>query len=169
MPLRDPLNTNKDTTNNNIIMSYEIASSITITGEKIRIKSHSNNVWPRNDNTTELPLNDESLRTLLRYMDDGSIQPVPSANNYKWSGIILELEGLAGEERFSRFKELATTQGGAEEAYGIRLPNGSWFCKSPVGGYTATMDREKALKVCKVKAMHIIKRYTRLKPTIEEL
>ena len=150
-------------------MSYEIASSITITKEKIRIKSHSNNVWPRHDNTTELPLNDENLRTLLRYLDDGSIQPVPSANNYKWSGIMYELEGIEGEERFSRFKELATTQGRSEENYGIRLPNGSWFCKAQVGGYAATMDREKALKVCKVKAMHIIKRYTRLNPKLEEL
>lgn len=150
-------------------MSYEIASSITITREKIRIKSHSNNVWPRHDNTTELPLNDENLRTLLRYLDNGIIQPVPSANNYKWSGIMSELDGIEGEERFSRFKGLATTQGRAEETYGIRLPNGSWFCKSPVGGYAATTDREKALKMCKVKAMHIIKRYTRLNPKLEEL
>lgn len=150
-------------------MSYEIASSITITREKIKIKSHSNNVWPRHDNTTELPLNDENLRTLLRYLDNGIIQPVPSANNYKWSGIMSELDGIEGEERFSRFKELATTQGRAEEAYGIRLPNGSWFCKSPVGGYAATTDREKALKMCKVKAEHIIERYTRLNPKLEKL
>lgn len=150
-------------------MSYEIASSITITREKIKIKSHSNNVWPRHDNTTELPLNDENLRTLLRYLDDGIIQPMPSANNYKWSGIMSELEGIEGEERFSRFKELATTQGRAEEAYGIRLPNGSWFCKSPVGGYAATTDKEKALKMCKVKAEHIIERYTRLNPKLEKL
>lgn len=150
-------------------MSYEIASSITITREKIKIKSHSNNVWPRHDNTTELPLNDENLRTLLRYLDDGIIQPMPSANNYKWSGIMSELEGIEGEERFSRFKELATTQGRGEENYGIRLPNGSWFCKSPVGGYAATTDREKALKMCKVKAEHIIERYTRLNPKLEKL
>lgn len=150
-------------------MSHEIASSITITREKIKIKSHSNNVWPRHDNTTELPLNDENLRTLLRYMDNGIIQPVPSANNYKWSGIMSELEGIEGEERFLRFKELATTQGRAEEAYGIRLPNGSWFCKSPVGGYAATTDKEKALKMCKVKAEHIIERYTRLNPKLEKL
>ena len=102
-------------------------------------------------------------------MDNGIIQPVPSANNYKWSGIMSELEGLVGEERFSRFKELATTQGRAEETYGIRLPNGSWFCKSPVGGYAATTDKEKALKMCKVKAEHIIERYTRLNPKLEEL
>ena len=163
------MNTNQDTTNNNNIMSYEIASSITITREKIRIKSHSNNVWPRHDNTTELPLNDENLRTLLRYMDNGIIQPVPSANNYKWSGIMSELNGFEGEDRFSRFKELAAKQGRTEETYGIRLPNGSWFCKSPVGGYAATTDKEKALKMCKVKAEHIIERYTRLNPTLEQL
>ena len=150
-------------------MSYEIASSITITGEKIKIKSHSNNVSPKHDTTTELQLNDENLRTLLRHMDDGIIQPVPSANNYKWSGIMLELEGLEGEERFSKFKELATMQGRAEESYGIRLPNGSWFCKSPVGDYAATMDKDKALKMPKVKAMHIIERYTRLNPKLEEI
>lgn len=150
-------------------MSYEIATSITLTKEKIRIKSHSNNVSPKYDTTTELPLNEDSLRTLLRYLDDGSVQPIPSANNYKWSGIMLELEGIEGEERFSRFKELATTQGRAEEAYGIRLPNGSWFCKSPVSGYAATMDREKALKMPKVKAMHVIERYTRLNPKLEKL
>lgn len=150
-------------------MSYEIATSITLTKEKIRIKSHSNNVWPRHDSTTELSLNDENLRTLLRYLDDGCIQPVPSANNYKWSGIMLELEGIEGEDRFSKFKELATTQGRTEESYGIRLPNGSWFCKSPVGGYAATMDKDKALKMPKVKAMHVIGRYTRLNPKLEKL
>lgn len=168
--LRDPFNTNH-AANNNIKMSYEIATSITLTKEKIRIKSHSNNVFPKHDTTTELSLNDENLRTLLRHLDDGIIQPVPSANNYKWSGIMimLELEGIEGKDRFSRFKELATSNGGAEETYGIRLPNGSWFCKSPVGGYAATMDKDKALKMPKVKAMHVMKRYTRLNPKLEKL
>ena len=68
-------------------MSYEIARSIAKKGNTINISSASNNVFPRTYYHSSFPLNESTLKQLARYFVDGVIQPIPSANNYRWCGI----------------------------------------------------------------------------------
>ena len=144
-------------------MSYEIASSITIVGDKIKIKSHSNNVFPKYDHTSEFPANDEGFHTLLKCLDQCTIQPVPSANDYKWSGIMDEIEGLEGEERFAKFKELAMQS--VRDWYVVRLGNGWYIAKAPrytASKYVAVKEIDNALKMRKAKAKHVAGKFKNL-------
>ena len=148
-------------------MSYEIATSITIVGDKIKIKSHSNNVFPKYDTTSEFPNSDEGFRALLECLDNGTIQPIPSANDYKWSGILDELDGLEGEERFAKFKELATQP--TKGWYIIQFENGSYLAKHDLySGYVGVKLQPYALRMRKAKANHIAKKFKRFNPVVLE-
>lgn len=150
-------------------MSYEIATSITFVGDKIKVKSHSNNVFPKYDTHWELPNNDDGIRQLLKLIDEGSVQPIPSANDYKWSGIEIELNDLTGEERFEKFKQLATqpTRGW----YIVQFNTGSYLAKMPPyygNGYGAVKLQPYALRMRKAKAEYLAKRYKHLNPVVLE-
>lgn len=86
-------------------MSYEIAKSICIRKDKTTMTCRSNNVWPAHYATATFPTNNAEL---LREFDSGCIQPLDSANGYKWWWVLNELDksGLQGEERLSRFIRL---------------------------------------------------------------
>lgn len=73
-------------------MSYEIAKSITKRGDKISIISASNNVFPRKYYHSEIPFHEDGFKVLAKCLVEGSIQPQPSANNYRWCGVVEELE-----------------------------------------------------------------------------
>lgn len=148
-------------------MSYEIATSITIVGDKIKVTSHSNNVFPKYDTHWELPNTDDGLRDLLRLIDEGSVQPIPSANDYKWSGIDCEISGLTGEERFETFKRLARQK--TKGWYIIQFENGSYLAKHDLySGYIAVKLQPYALRMRKAKANHIAKRFKHLNPVVLE-
>ena len=103
-------------------MSHEIAKSITLKGDSIRIVSRSSNVWPANYTTVEVPA---GLDVLYREMKEGLIQPIDSANDYKWAYIDMVLNWNEGsdEERLARFKELVNSRQ-PEGRYAIRTSRG---------------------------------------------
>lgn len=79
-------------------MSYEIARSISRKGSNIVITSASNNVFPRKYYHSTFPFNESTLKELAKNIVDGVIQPIQSANNYRWCGIAEVLENTPEEQ-----------------------------------------------------------------------
>lgn len=83
-------------------MSYEIAKSITIKNDKIVIDCASNNVFPKNWGKIEWGATRDDFRRLREYLDNGLLQPVDSANKYKWWFIDLEMGKMTFENEEAR-------------------------------------------------------------------
>ena len=88
-------------------MSYEIARSISISKDTINIECRCNNLFPAHYVRMSAPLN---FKVLLTDLDNGCLQPIESANRYKWSYIDHKLGDLKGEDRLKMFIELATAK-----------------------------------------------------------
>lgn len=94
-------------------MGYEIAKSITVTRGKIIIVHASNNVFPHYYQKTEWDATRENFKLLLKDLDSNSVQPIPSANNYKWWFISLEMGKMSfdnEEARLDHFIKMATSR-----------------------------------------------------------
>lgn len=93
-------------------MATEIARSIRVLKKgDITIDSYDKNVFPKEYRKSKIENKDgKALETLLQRLDDCSLQPLDSADNYKWWGImrILNELKLKDTKRLERFKELAT-------------------------------------------------------------
>ena len=92
-------------------MSYEIAKSITLTKDKIVIVHTSNNVFPHHYYKTVWDATRENFKLLLKDLDSNGIQPIPSANNYKWWFISLEMGKMSFDSedaRLDHFIKMAT-------------------------------------------------------------
>lgn len=89
----------------------EVARSIKILKNgDISIDSYDKNVFPKEYKKTKIEnRNRNALYKLLQRLDDFSLQPLDSADNYKWWGILKTLNDakLKDEQRLERFKELA--------------------------------------------------------------
>lgn len=92
-------------------MATEIARSIKIlkSGE-ISIDSYPKNEFPREYRKWKFKdKKEDGFKWLLEQLDSHSIQPLDSADSYKWWGIlrILNDQKLKGNKRIETFKELA--------------------------------------------------------------
>jgi len=89
----------------------EVARSIKILKNgDISIDSYDKNVFPKEYKKTKIEnRNRNALYKLLQRLDDFSLQPLDSADNYKWWGILKTLNDakLKDEQRLERFKQLA--------------------------------------------------------------
>ena len=112
-------------------MSYEIAKSLSVGKKMTTMVSRSNNVWPAHYIKSTFPNNNAEL---LREFDSGCIQPLDSANGYKWWYImeVLHKSGLEGEERLKRFEELIAE----------KEPSGK-FCVKTDKGYVEKFVRSR--------------------------
>ena len=93
------------------VMSYAIAKSISISKGKITIVRASNNLFPRHYQKTMLDATRENFKWLLKHLDNGCIQPIDSANKYKWWFISLEMGKMSftdDEARLDHFIKCAT-------------------------------------------------------------
>lgn len=110
-------------------MSYQIAKSIkkvsTSDGEKFRIECRSNNVWPADYTTLEFPA--EGYATLYKYIKEGTLRPIDSANNYKWAYFRERID--EGSCDFSAFRALVDE----------KQPSGSYAIKVEGRGYVYKM------------------------------
>ena len=92
-------------------MSYEIAKSISVSKGKITIVHASNNVFPRHYQKTVWDATRENFKLLLRDLDNGCVQPIHSANKYKWWFIAFEMRNMSfpdEETRLDHFIKCAT-------------------------------------------------------------
>lgn len=85
-------------------MSYLIATKVSINKNgTIEVIGHDNNVFPSNDHYVEL----SGLKTLYECLKNGTIQPLESANGYKWSALQWFLVGVYGRHyTFEQFKQV---------------------------------------------------------------
>ena len=94
-------------------MSYAIAKSISISKGKITIVRADNNVFPRHYQKTMLDATRENFKWLLKHLDNGCVQPIDSANKYKWWFISLEMGKMSftdDETRLDHFIKCATSR-----------------------------------------------------------
>lgn len=92
-------------------MSYEIAKSISVSKGKITIVHASNNVFPRHYQKTVWDATRENFKLLLIDLDNGCVQPIRSANKYKWWFISFEMRNMSfpdEETRLDYFIKCAT-------------------------------------------------------------
>jgi hypothetical protein len=85
-------------------MSYFIATKVSINKDgTIGLVGHDNNVFPSNDHQVEL----SDLKTLYEHLRNGTIQPLTSANGYKWSALQWFLEHIYGSHyTFEQFRQV---------------------------------------------------------------
>lgn len=91
-------------------MITEIARSIKILKKgDISIDSYEKNTFPKEYKKHKIDNKDgKALERLLQRFDDHTLEPLDSADNYKWWGILRTLNdlGLKDNKRLERFKEL---------------------------------------------------------------
>lgn len=84
-------------------MSHFIATKITSNKDgTILLVGHDNNVFPSNDHHVELG----GLFDLYKHLKSGMIQPLESANGYKWSALQCFLEAVYGDYSFEQFRQV---------------------------------------------------------------
>lgn len=92
-------------------MATEVARSIKILKDgDLSIESYQKNEFPREYRKWKHSHKDGNVyKWLLGQFDEYMIQPLDSADNYKWWGILKYLNdrNLKGERRLLKFKELA--------------------------------------------------------------
>jgi hypothetical protein len=92
-------------------MATQIARSIKILKKgDISIDGYEQNTFPKEYKKTKISnTNGKALEKLLAMFDDYSLQPLDSADNYKWWGILKTLNdlNLKDGKRLERFTELA--------------------------------------------------------------
>lgn len=143
-------------------MSYTIAKSITVKNGRVTITGRCNNVWPSTYTTYETIIDTDEL---LRLLDDGVIQPIASANGYKWTWITQHgLKGLTGKQRSETFARLAEER--PKGKYVLRTKDGRYLAN--IGhGYGLCSERDAATKMGKYQAAHVAAMYSRHEPQAE--
>ncbi|MBQ7211105.1 MAG: hypothetical protein IJS19_00320 [Muribaculaceae bacterium] len=136
-------------------MSYLIAKSISITDQRISAIVRSNNVYPSIYSTATMSVDRDHLRFLMEDIDGGSIQPIPSANRYKWAAMKVELGPLTSEQRLNKFIELARAKE-PEGKYILITPNGYYLKKNKRSADTLTPVPEQATPLNYYEAMYLM-------------
>lgn len=134
-------------------MSHFVAKSIKIkpNGEIFCI-GDDNNVFPKHNRECKF---NGGLRELFDDLMGGNIQPIESANNYKWNYILSVSKGDDMIERFNKFKEAVNLK----DTKKYILSNYNGFVKQNGGTYHATTQKENATQFNFFKANMLIKRF----------
>ena len=105
-------------------MATEVARSIKILKNgDLSIDSYQKDKFPREYNKWKYDHKEGNVyKWLLNQLDSHEIQPLDSADNYKWWGILKQLNdrNLKGETRLKVFKELANERV-SDKSYYIAL------------------------------------------------
>ena len=140
-------------------MSYEICNSITVVGDTIKISHRPNNIHPFSYYTTPIRADRNGFQILLEWLDYGELNPVPSANRYKWASIMIELGELQGAARLNKFIELARSNE-PKDKY-ILVNNGYYICKYKRQRVCfRTTQRERATEFSYYEAMYLLDKYS---------
>ena len=150
-------------------MSYVIAKSIRVNGDKIVITSTSNNISPKYYETWNVDNNEKNIALLAQHLHDGIIQPHNSANGYRWCGIRKMLEN-SPQDQWATIVGERLNNPIKKKVYVIsNEPLFKWVCK--IGRtYRLTINENDASKLPYYEAEHLVKwtQPTGLKLTIFE-
>lgn len=130
-------------------MSYFIATKVSINKDgTIVLVGHDNNVRPYHDHEIKL----DGLKTLYEYLRGGIIQPLESANGYKWSAIQCYLEGVYGSKyTFEQFKQVLEHPGNkGSYIFIVARPNGEHY----INGEYVTTSKSIATRYTFWQALH---------------
>lgn len=130
-------------------MSRFIATKIIVNKDgTIVLNGHENNVFPHYGH--EVKLND--LKALYEHMKDGAIQPLKSANGYKWSAVECFLRSVYGPEyTFEQFKQVLEHPGNkGSYIFIVARPDGDHY----INGAYVTSSKDIATKYTFWQALH---------------
>lgn len=145
----------------------EVARSIRILKKgDITIDSYDKSVFPKEYKKTKIENKDgKALETLLHKLDDCSLQPLDSADNYKWWGIMKTLNELKLSEtkRLERFKALVNEDCVTKEYIVVlnlmTARQGIVYGKIDHNKLVFTRDKENATPLPKYTAMYKAQSY----------
>jgi len=134
-------------------MSHFVAKSIKIkpNGEIFCI-GDDNNVFPKYNREHKF---NGGLRELFDDLVGGNIQPIESANNYKWSYVMSVSKGETLDERFSKFLNALNVK----DSKKYILTNGEEVVKQRGGTYHLTYRKDDATVFNFFKANTLINRF----------
>lgn len=129
-------------------MSYFIATNVTINKNgTIAVTGHDNNVYPSNTHHIEL----SDLRALYEHIMNGTIQPITSANGYKWSAIEWFFKVNGFYYTFEQFKEVLEHPGNKGSfIFVVSRPDGDHY----VNGKYITSSKDIATRYTFWQAMY---------------
>lgn len=135
-------------------MSHFVAKSIKIkpNGEIFCI-GDDNNVFPRYNKECKF---NGGLRELFDDLIGGNIQPIESANNYKWNYVLSVSKGETTEERFNNFLNALNVKDNKKY---ILTSGGINFVKQRGGTYHTTEQKTDASVFNFFKANMLVKRF----------
>jgi len=151
-------------------MSYAIAKSISISKGKITIVRASNNLFPRHYQKTILDATRENFKWLLRHLDNGCVQPIRSANKYKWWFIAFEMRNMSftdDEARLDYFIKRATKRN--DGSYIVKHTFNDMMMVYRHGHVFPTYEREQATRFNEYQARYMQIKYRNHFNAIEQV